>query len=76
MNKSWKPVLNRNNSECSTAKLKDLDFTSFYTDRFFAPIYIHAYRKSDDTFHRVFSKDKTVINVGMENGNLFWIVRI
>jgi hypothetical protein len=50
------------NSECGSARIEDLDFSRWWTDDTFAPLYIHVPHKNkrQGTIHRVFPRPRGV----------------
>ena len=70
MRHGWFLVNNKKNSKCPSAKLSELDYSTWY---FLAPFYLHIHREEDDTYHRVYPKKKRILQVGMSKGKLYWV---
>ena len=73
MTENWLLVADEKNSKCDSAKLDELDWTHWYSDDFFAPIYLHVGRKSDISTHRVYPKKKRIVGLAFRSGKLHWI---
>ena len=70
---NWYKINDDKNSSCGSAELKSLDWSFWFSDDFFQPIYVHVGRASDKTTHRVFPKKKKIIGLAYKNGELHWI---
>lgn len=72
----WLRVSSERNSS-STGMLNDLDWTEWWTDNFFAPIYLHVPHKDkeDGAIHRVYPRCQSKkVRLGMRKGVLYWIL--
>lgn len=70
----WRVVVSEHNSS-STARLKDLDWTRWWSDGGFLikGTYLHVPHKNDDTVHRVFCHHSDNARLGWKAGKLWWI---
>lgn len=74
LNSNWRLIASSQFSD-SSARLADLDFSNFWTDRFFAPLYLHVAHKTDGTVHRVFPRETlNATGVALQDGKLYWVV--
>lgn len=67
-------VTSPRNSECGSARLKDLHWHEWFTDYSGGLVYLHV-KGDDGTWHRVFCRkpcDKP--RIGRFGGELYWLV--
>lgn len=69
-------VNSRRNSVCGSARLKDLDWENWFTDRTGQGcIYLHVLKVYDDTWHRVFCRlHSETPRLEMVKGRLYWLI--
>lgn len=61
-------------STCGSCMLNALDFSTWYTDNFFAPLYLHV-AGPDESFHRVYPRKRKgyTVRLAAEANRLRWI---
>jgi hypothetical protein len=67
-------VANPKNSQCNSAKLKDLDWDrGWWTDDSFGMHYLHVYHKDGETIHRVYCRHCQQPRIEHKRGKLYWL---
>jgi len=75
MNKPrWRKVNSRRNSECGSARLETLDWSSWWTDTIDGDHYLHVASTDGETVHRVYCRCASSCRLGMRDGVLYWII--
>lgn len=72
----WRRVSSERNSS-STGLLAELDWSEWWTDSTFAPLYLHVPHKDRDEgcIHRVYPRCQNKnVRLGMRKGILYWIL--
>jgi hypothetical protein len=62
------------NSYCSTANLRDLLWSEWWSDNSFGKFYLHVPHKDGETVHRVYCRKSTLPRIGIHRGELRWYV--
>ena len=61
-------------SICGSAKLRDLDWSHWWTDGSFESCYLHVAHQDGETYHRVFARACMRPRIEMLRGKLMWLM--
>ena len=66
-------VASERNSSCGSARLADLDWSTWWTDASFGQHYLHVQHKDGETVHRVYCRRCECPRLEMRRGKLMWL---
>jgi len=75
-------VANPRNSVCGSAKIRELDWSCWFTNTWDGERFTHltvrhsrgAYDPNERTFHRVYCRGCEFPRLGLERGKLYWLI--
>lgn len=69
-------IASSRNSICDSARLKDLDWSTWWTDTSFNQHYLHVQHRDGETAHRVYCRFDERPRLTMQRGKLMWLYSI